>query len=97
MTKGPIDRLRAMAESERVRATAAEDLAELEGVQEWADVLTEFAEAIGTALDAVETWRDEEDREAKADSRDTAVEALQDLIEKADAVDALTPLEEIIG
>ena len=82
MTASAIDKLRAAADTGRLRATLAELLAEppFDRFDEWADSLREIATAVDEARDAIETWADQEDRELKAECKDDALTAIESLV-----------------
>lgn len=78
-TTTAIDRLRGMVDGERLRQSAVDDLAELapDDIRAIAEALNDLADQIDEAVDAVETWADEEDREDRAMARDEALEAIE--------------------
>lgn len=78
-----IDRLVTAVEGGRLRSALLDLLDEepFSRVQEWAESLAEIAEAIDNARDALEVWQNEEEREAKADARDGALDALQQVVD----------------
>jgi hypothetical protein len=88
MSTTPINRLRAMVDTDRVTGRAVELLGELDGdtIRELADNLTAIADAADDAGSAVEEWQEAE-REDKADTREAALDALGTLVEAWDAVD----------
>lgn len=77
-----IDRFEGAVESQRLRSTFIDDLAEEPFTQfaMWAESLTTVAEAIDTTNDALGEWSDAEDREDKAEARERAFEALEQLV-----------------
>lgn len=93
MTATPIERLRAMVDSERLRSIATDLLDELdpEAVRMVGETLTELADAMDAATDAVETWAEAEDREEKADARDAALEAIQQVCDGIEGLGGAAP------
>lgn len=77
-----LDKFATAVESGRLRSTLIELLDEepFTRFEEWADSLTTIAENVGTARDAIDEWMNAEEREEKADARDRALEALDELV-----------------
>lgn len=82
-----IDRLTAARDSDRLRSTLVDDLAgePFSRMTEWAESLTDVAEKIDAARDAIESWQEADDREGKADAKEEALSAVNDLLEAWDA------------
>lgn len=81
-----IDKLRAMVDGERLRASAVELLEGLDAdaIHTLADMLTEIADDISAAIDTVGEWQDAESGDDKAEAREQALEALTDVCNKAE-------------
>lgn len=77
-----LDRFAAAVESGRLRASFLVDLDDepFSRFEEWSASLSTIAEAVATARDAIDEWVAVEDRESKADARDRALEALDELV-----------------
>jgi hypothetical protein len=94
MTAAPIDRLRRMAETGNLRATALEAIEELSDVREWAYALTDLADALESAAETIQRWVDAEEKDERHDARE---EAIADLVEVVDAWKAAYALAWIKG
>ncbi len=76
-TQTAMDRFAAAVENDKMQSRFMEDLddepfSQFDG---WAESLTEVAEAIGAAKDAIEGWQFAEGRDEKADAKESALEA----------------------
>jgi hypothetical protein len=81
-TTDAIDRFVTAVDSGRLRRDLIDlfDDEPFSRIEEWAESLTEIAEQIGTARDAIESWADEDDREMRTALRDDALDALEQLV-----------------
>lgn len=81
-TEKLLDKFAAGAEVGRLRAEWFDALDEEPWCrfQDYAESLTEVAEQVAEARDALEQWQFAEDREEKAEARDRACEALDSLV-----------------
>lgn len=82
-TQDILDRFASAVENERLRADFIETLEDepFSKLEEWAQSLTEVYEARDAALEALESWRDAEGREEKAEAKEEALAALDSLVE----------------
>lgn len=81
MAKGPIEKLRSMADSNRLGRTASDLLVDLDadGVRALASVLEELAGAIEEASAAIESIEDAEGQEERAEAREEALGKFEEL------------------
>lgn len=81
-TQDIIDRFAGAFANERLQRRFIEDLDQepFTEIEQWAEELQNIAEHISEAKDALEEWADAEDREDKADAKERALNALDDLV-----------------
>lgn len=86
MSKDIIEKLRYMADSDRLRKSASDLLEELDadGVRTLAEALDNLASKIDAAKGYVEEWACAEDREERMDARERAIESIEELCNVAE-------------
>lgn len=89
-----MEKITAAADKEQVTSKIIDLLDELQpdvdAVTEYVDALQHLVDAHGSVYADAEAWRDVEDREERADAKDTAIDSLQEF---AAAWEALQGLE----
>lgn len=95
MSKTVLEKMQAAVDSERLRVTLGEDM-DLSDVREWAEALTELADNLEQAVEAVSSWSEAEDREERADAKEEALSAISQAIESWEAVTALPDVEGLV-
>lgn len=77
-----LDRFAAAAENGKLQRSLKELLDDepFSRFEEWAESLTAIFEAVEGARTALEEWEEAEDRDSKADAKERALEALDELV-----------------
>ena len=96
-TKTVLEKLQTAVDNERVGQSVLDLLGELGDVREWAEALTELADNIEMAEDALQTYVDAEGREEKADAKEEAVSALGTVIESWESATALAAVDGLVA
>jgi rRNA processing protein Krr1/Pno1 len=96
MAKTVFEKLQTAIENVRIGPTTIELLGELSDVREWAEALNELADNIESAEGAVQDYIDTVDRDEKADAKETAIDALNELVESWGAVTALPDVDDLV-
>lgn len=83
MSKTPRERIESACDNERIRydlLDVLKELASADDLRELIQAAESFVDIVAEAEDAIETWHDEDEAEARADAREGALEALGNVL-----------------
>lgn len=95
--RSPEERLRAACDTERIRQDLpdlVDEVVNADDLREWIAAAEDLIEVADLLRDQVEQWAEEGDRETRAEYRDEAALALQDVVDKLDDFLVWGPLPE---